>query len=105
MEGDDHPTAGRPQNSRDLQDSQSTVNAMDRVILDSSIRVRLGNLHSRLEFCDESGEVLGYFVPASERQQLLYAWARGEFADEEIERARREPGGFSLAEVLADLHD
>jgi hypothetical protein len=105
LEDDDSPRSGRLHDLQELQDSHPTVNAMDRVILDSSIRVRLGNLQSRLEFCDESGEVLGYFVPASERQPLLSAWARGEFTDEEIERARREPGGFSLAEVLAGLHE
>jgi hypothetical protein len=44
-------------------------------------------------------------VPASEHERLLYAWARAEFSDDEIERARAESGGFSLAEVLAELHE
>ncbi len=76
---------------------------MNRIIVDQSLRSRLNNLQSRLELCDESGETLGYFVPASERQRLLYAWARAEFTDEEIALARAEPGGVTIAEVLADL--
>ncbi len=78
---------------------------MNKIVVDPSLRGKLNNLESRLELCDPSGETLGYFVPASEHQRLLYAWARAEFTDEEIERARAEPGGFSVAEVLADLAD
>jgi len=76
---------------------------MNKIIVDPSLRLKLHNLDARLEFCDESGKTLGYFVPACELQRLLYAWAQGEFTDEEIERARGEPGGLSIAEVLADL--
>ena len=76
---------------------------MNRVVLDQSVRSKLRELDSRLEFCDEAGNTLGYFIPAAERQRLLYAWARGEFTDEEIQRARGEAGGFSLAELLAEL--
>jgi hypothetical protein len=76
---------------------------MNKVIIEPSLLPKLGNLDSRVEFCDTSGRTLGFFVPASEQQRLLYVWARGEFSDEEIERARREPGGFELADILADL--
>ncbi len=76
---------------------------MNKLVVDEGFRSKLQDAHSRLELCDEAGNTLGYFVPASERQRLLYAWARGEFTDEEIERARAEPGGFSIAQILADL--
>ena len=79
------------------------MNPMNKILVDPSLRSRLDNLDSRLEFCDESGKTLGYFVPASEQERLLYAWARAEFTDEEIERARGESGGLTIAEVLADL--
>jgi len=78
---------------------------MNKIVVEPSLRSKLNNLDSRLELCDESGKTLGYFLPVSEQQRLLYAWARLEFGDEEIERAREEPGRFSLAEVLADLVD
>ncbi len=80
-----------------------TVDNMNTIVVDRLLRSKLNNLDSRLELRDESGKVLGYFVPASERERLLYAWAQAEFTDEEIERARREPGGLAIAEVLADL--
>jgi hypothetical protein len=76
---------------------------MNKVIIEPSLLSELGNLDSRVEFCDTSGRTLGFFVPASEQQRLLYVWARGEFSDEEIEHARREPEGFKPADILADL--
>jgi len=76
---------------------------MNKVMVDPLVRSRLQNLQSRLELCDESGETLGYFVPTSERDRLLYAWARDQFTDEEIESARNEPGGVTITEILADL--
>ena len=79
------------------------VSVMNRIIVAPSLRSKLDNLDSRLELCDESGKTLGYFAPAWEQERLLYAWARAKFTDEEIERARGEPGGLAIAEVLADL--
>ncbi len=76
---------------------------MNKIVVEPSLRSKLHNLDSRLELCDQSGKTLGYFVPASEHERLLYAWAQAEFTDEEIERARAEAGGSSIAEVLADL--
>ena len=76
---------------------------MNRVLVEPSLRTKLHNLDSRLELCDQSGNTLGFFVPVSEQQRLFYAWAQSEFTDEEIEHAQAEPGGFSIAEVLADL--
>jgi hypothetical protein len=76
---------------------------MNRIVVDQTLRSRLRNLDARLELCDEAGTVLGYYVPASERQRLLYEWARVQFSDDELARARAEPGGFSIAEILAGL--
>ena len=76
---------------------------MNRVFVEPSLRAKLHNLDSRLELCDESGNTLGFFVPVSEQQRLLYVWAQAEFSDEEIELAQAERGGLNLAEVLADL--
>jgi hypothetical protein len=78
-------------------------NAMNRIVVDTSLRSRLDNLDFPLELCDEGGATLGYFVPAAERQRELYQWARTAFSDEDIERARREPGGSTTAEVLSSL--
>ena len=63
----------------------------------------MNDFRTRLELCDEAGETVGFFVPVSEHQKLLYAWARNAFKDEEIELARQEPGGFAISEILEDL--
>ena len=75
---------------------------MNRVVLDQSLRSKLNNLDSQLELCDESGRVVGYFVPAEEHHRLLYDWAQSQFTDEELERARQEPGR-TLSEIWARL--
>jgi hypothetical protein len=76
---------------------------MSKVTLDQSLRAKLNNLDAEVEFCDESGQTVGYFVPADWHRRLLYAWANAQFTDEELEKARRQPGGRSLAEILARL--
>ena len=76
---------------------------MNRIVVDPSLQSTLRSLDTRLELCDDAGIVLGYFVPASERGRLLYDWARGQFSEDELARARAQPGGFSLAEILAEL--
>ena len=76
---------------------------MNRIVVDPSLQSRLWNLDTRLELCDEAGTVLGYYIPASERRRLIYDWARDQFSEEELARSRAEPGGFSLAEILAEL--
>ena len=63
---------------------------MTRVVVEASLQVRLPQVASSFEFCDESGRTLGYFVPAPDSLRSLYDWAQTQFTDEEIERARRE---------------
>lgn len=38
---------------------------MTQFIIDRQLRTRLHDLHERLEFVDESGNLLGYFLPIS----------------------------------------
>jgi hypothetical protein len=64
---------------------------------------RLHELKERLEFCDESGTTLGYFQPSVLRDRALYATAQVPASEAELEKAEREPGGRTLAEILADL--
>jgi hypothetical protein len=76
---------------------------MNKVVVQATVRSQLHDLDSELELCDESGRTLGYFVPASEVEARHYEWARAQFTDEELERARGEPGGRTTAEILARL--
>ena len=78
---------------------------MNKIVIDKDLRTRLDNLDTELELCDESGRTLGYFVPATETNPSLYEWARREFTEEEIESARKEPGGLNIAEVLEGFNE
>lgn len=76
---------------------------MTTVQIDPDLRKRLPKLDTPLEFHDEQGRRLGYFIPTQEADAEGWAWARNAFTDEEIERARREEGGFTLREILDEL--
>jgi hypothetical protein len=86
---------------------------MQKITLDPALRARLNDLKSEVEVCDESGQTVGvcdesgqtvgYFLPAEWHLKLLYAWAKAEVTEEELEQARRETGGSSLDEIMARL--
>ena len=77
---------------------------MQKVVLDSDMISRLGVGHN-LELCDASGRTFGFFVPAGKRKVSLHEWAAMQFTDEELEKARNEPGGRTTQEVLQRLRD
>lgn len=76
---------------------------MNTITVDTSMRSRLDNLDSPLQFCDESGERLGYFVPAAEHHRSLYELAQAALSDEDLAEARRQIGGSTTEELLARL--
>jgi len=76
---------------------------MSKVTIDQLLRAKINNLDAETEFCDESGRTVGFYVPADRHRELLYAWAKAQFTDEELETARKQPGGRPLAEILARL--
>jgi hypothetical protein len=74
---------------------------MSRVILDSQLRSKLNGLTEQVEFCDESGKIVGRFVPESLYRELLVPWSKAHLADEELAHRRQEPRGRTLAEISA----
>jgi hypothetical protein len=75
--------------------------AMTRVIVDPVTRAKLANAHNPLELCDDSGNVLGHFIPLPES-------TRGDkrepqIGEEELDRRERAGGGRGFAEIMADL--
>ena len=74
---------------------------MTRVVFDQAMLAKLLNLNGRVEVCDEAGRTVGYFTPVEDRS--LYAGVEVPFTEEELDRFEQEPGGRSLAEILADL--
>ena len=79
---------------------------MDTIVLDQALREKLRNLDRDIEVRDEAGRTVGYFLPHDVYLQLVYAWAKAEVSDEELEEARREideHGGVATADILARL--
>ena len=76
---------------------------MKRVMVDAGIVSKLAGLNSSMEFCDSAGGTLGHFVPVADRKRALYDSAKTAFADEEINAAKREPGGVATEELLRRL--
>jgi hypothetical protein len=76
---------------------------MNKLVLDPAVRSQLNGLNGEVELCDEEGRTVGFFVPANLRERLWYDWAKAQFTDDELERARRQPGGRTTAEVLERL--
>jgi hypothetical protein len=76
---------------------------MTTVTVDDALRARLNGLGAEVELRSESGQPLGYFVPAELYLLFLYARARKQLSDDEIEQLRRQSGGRPLADILKDL--
>ena len=73
---------------------------MTRIVVNSDLLKRLLNLAQPLEFCTESGSVLGTFTPLPEREAALRAEP---FVSEEELTRRAEGEGYTTDEVIAHL--
>jgi hypothetical protein len=76
---------------------------MSRVIIDPQLRSELPDLADQVEFCDESGNTLGRFVPEALYREMLVAWSKVHLSDEELAQRRQEPRGRTLAEIWKSL--
>ncbi len=75
---------------------------MTKVILDSTTSAILRQLSEQVELVDESGIPLGTFIPAEKKRPS--ETPEIPLSIEELKkRSAGEPGGRSLAEILADL--
>jgi hypothetical protein len=74
---------------------------MIRVTLDPATLDRLGDYRQTLELCDDSGRVVGHFVPAN--APVSSDDMEPQISEEELQRREREGGGRSLQAILADL--
>lgn len=85
---------------------------MQSVIADDALRARLNGLAEYQEIRDESGKVVGHYLPDESYRRMLYDWAKAEFAREEAEEAakgivRKWDGtnGKTTAEVMTSLRN
>lgn len=73
---------------------------MSRVILDAELRARLLNLTQPIDLCDESGKVVGRFIPLNPASR----YDEPPLSEEEWRRRELEPD-YSTAEVIARLEE
>ena len=74
---------------------------MVRVTVDAAFCSQLGGLDSPLELCDETGRVVGHFIPQQDRS--IYEGVESPVSDEELERRFRDESGRPLDDILRDL--
>ena len=76
---------------------------MTRLIIDPDVRAKLNNLEESLEFCDESGHILGYFTPVVDCS--LYEGVEPPIGEEELQLREKETETYSTADVLKRLEE
>jgi CRISPR/Cas system-associated endonuclease Cas1 len=76
---------------------------MSRVILNPQLRSELSDPTATVEFCDQSGNIIGHFVPEPLYREMLVAWSKVHLSDEELARRRQEPRGRTLSEIWKSL--
>lgn len=73
---------------------------MQKLVLEPGVQSRLRACDKPVEICDDSGNTIGRFVPEEWFRTSAYDWARSSISDAELDRRSREPGGYSLDQVL-----
>lgn len=74
---------------------------MDKIVLDQSAVGSLGNLGHSAELYDPAGRMLGYFVPAADKD--LYREVDFEIDEDELRRREQEKVWFTTDQVLSHL--
>lgn len=78
---------------------------MSKLILTDDQKTQLDGSTEVLVF-DQAGQVVGHFLTPDEYTKLIYAWAKEEFAKEDLIHPiddEDEEGSMTTAEVLAYL--
>ena len=87
---------------------------MTRLVVDDALRTKLCDLTQPLELCDNSGQVLGHFLPGVVELYdktghvlgcfLPYEGREPQISPEELQRRKQNKGKtYTTAEVLAHL--
>jgi hypothetical protein len=79
---------------------------MTKVVLkDASLVAALDAIADRSQLCDDTGRILGYFVPQSCDRPVSYRGVKSPLTEDERERILREEAGQgkTLAEFWEDM--
>jgi hypothetical protein len=74
---------------------------MSRLIVPASLSGQLIRLEQSVELCDESGRVLGLFLPSPDPSE--YERVEPQISEEELQRRERSDKWYSTAEVIKHL--
>lgn len=77
---------------------------MTRVTFDQAALEKLQGHHGRIEICDHSGRIVGYFTPVSASQVIpVHETVNLPFDKQQLDQFEQEAGGRPLKEILADF--
>ena len=76
---------------------------MSQVTIDGALLARLNGLTEQTEFRDESGRLLGHFVPVKKGPVKVLPTDGCPYTSEELERMRNQTGGRKLSEIWKSL--
>jgi hypothetical protein len=76
---------------------------MKNIVLDQSVRAKIGEIKEGDQLCDETGRVLGVVISKGFFYHLLSSMPEAQISDEELERRFAEPGGRTLEEIKQEL--
>lgn len=80
---------------------------MEKITLSPDLLAHIQDAHCQVEVCDESGKTVGFFLPTELHRELLYAWVKSQFSDEEAAAARAErktQPGYNTLDAIAHLN-
>ena len=77
---------------------------MSKVTVDESLRSKLNGFDEQVEFCDESGAVVGMFLPMGLYLKLMDPQDGCPYSAEELQQSLQDgTPGRTLAEIWKDL--
>jgi hypothetical protein len=76
---------------------------MTQITVDPTLQQKIGDMTSQVAFCNESGAVVGRYIPEADYIKMLYASYKCDLSEEEWERRRAETGGSTLEEIWKQL--
>ena len=76
---------------------------MEKLILDPAQQSQLAGADQQIPVCDQTGNVLGFFLPPALYKKLVYKNATVPFTEEELQQFRQSGNGRPLAELWQKL--
>jgi hypothetical protein len=74
---------------------------MSRLTIPASLSGQLSSLSQSVELCDETGRVLGMFLPSPDPSE--YERVEPDFSEEELQRQERSEKWYTTAQVIKHL--